>query len=272
VSSSASLAAAAEVPVLAPEYGQVDQLMVKEGDRVEPGAALFAYDVGDLQLRRAGLREQLESARAPLRAAVGRTAEGAALAETLSRAEAEVARAQAALLQEQKESAGAPVTERVTDAEKRFSAAHTASQLAKSELDARIPPDAPGAAKAAEVEREIARLEQQIKVQTVTAAEGGVVSKIYARPGQPIDRGQKVMQLDDLSRMRLIATVSPKHVKNVTVGTPITVRIGEDRIHTTVEAVSGDEIAAEVPNLDGSLKPGVVQVQIDLPPSSLAKR
>lgn len=272
VSASAQLSPLAEVAVPAAASGVLDQVMVKEGDRVEAGAPLFAYDVGELQVRWSELAEQLDAARAPLRAQVAKTPEGMGLADTVSQAEQELSRAQAALLQEQKDSAGAPPNERTNGAEQRFAAAHDAVEVAKAELDARIPPDAPGAQSVRRLATELQGINEKIRLHTVKAPAPGVVTRLYVQPGSKVNQGDTVLQLEDQSRMRLVATVTPKHARRLEIGTPITVKIGEDRIHTRVDAVSGDEIAAELPNPNGELKAGVVQVQIDLPPSPLARR
>lgn len=270
VTASAVLAPGTEVPIAAPVTGTVDEVFVKEGDQVEAGAPLFAYGVGELQARLSELSDRLEAARAPLRAEAAKTPEGAPLAEALARAEDELTRAQSDLLLEQKETAGAPPREAGSGAEQRYAAANQAVQTAREQLDARIPGDAAG--DAAAMAAEVKALTEQIQAQTVKAPSAGVVSKLYVRPGQALNEGQAAAQLTDSKAMKLTATLSPKYIKELFVGTPITVKIGDEHYATKVEAVSGNEVAAELQNQSGSLKPGNVKVLIDVPPSAAVPR
>ncbi len=264
VNTSAQVAAASPVALAAPVAGTIDEVMVKEGDRVEAGAPLFSYGGAELQAALSDLTVKLDAARAPLRQQLADTPEG----QAVKAAEDALARAQSELLREQQEAAGASPGETTRGAQEQYAAALDALNTARAQLDLKIPADAEGAAEIQTMTKEMQVLTDQIQSQTVKAPSAGVVTKLFVRPGQTVTEGQSAIQLEDLSRLRMVATIAPKHAKVAQVGTPIRVKIGQDRIDTKIEAVSGNEIAFEIPNPDGKLRPGTVKVAIDIPPST----
>jgi hypothetical protein len=56
------------------------------------------------------------------------------------------------------------------------------------------------------------------------------------------------------------------------VGDPLTLRFGDTRVASKVEAVSGYEIAAEIPNPGGVLKVGSTTLDLELKPRSIIDR
>lgn len=245
----AELAPADELLVGAPADGTVDEVLVKAGDRVVAGTPLLRLDGSDLKAAYEEAVAKLEKLRAPLRAEVLKTPEGAGLGEALARAERAMAGA---------EGADAVAAERQL-------------QLARAEIDARIPVNAPGAKEAMQAAQEVKVLQEQLAQRTVPAPGPGVVKRV-PEEGEAVEAGQAVAELDGSGRMRVAISLPKEHADSVAVGTPVTLHIGAQTEHTRIDAVNGREVVVEVSNADGSLRPGPMGVQLDLPPSSLMQR
>jgi biotin carboxyl carrier protein len=254
VTAAARLEPFVEVPVPAPFAGPLDQVLVREGDSVETGQPLYATSVAELQARRSELFDRLELLRAPLRKQVARTPEGASLAAALERAETAASRAEAALN-----------VSKTDENEDRLRAAQFALSEARREIDAWIDPNSAQARLADRVADELKAVDAEMDRHTVKAPAPGVVSAIYFKLGQTVAEGQKVMQVDDVRRLKMTATVAPRHARSVEAGAPLTVKIGQDRVDTKVDAVTEDEIVAEVPNPDRTLRTGNVSAELELP-------
>ncbi|MBK7858335.1 MAG: HlyD family efflux transporter periplasmic adaptor subunit [Archangiaceae bacterium] len=264
VSALAQLEPGTTVAVTAPpDAAEVDEVLVQEGQRVDVGTPLFSYGVAEARGERDGLRQKLEALRAPLRAEVGTTAEGQPLAAAFEQAQAEYERAQSTLSAvQQTETEPATPSARLKGAEQRLARARVELDAARDALDARISADADGADGLQRLGEQLKALDQQIAANTVKAPSVGVVTHLepHAAAGEP------VLTLVDSERMKLQAPVQPKSADRVQPGMPIAIRIGEDRVHTTVEGIDHGVLTADVPNPDGDLKSGPVTVQIQLPP------
>ncbi len=236
--------------IAAPAAGTVDEILVRDGDRVAAGAPLALLDVKDLRAMRADLAAKLEALRAPLRVEVGKTADGTSLGDSISRAETGLRDAKAP---------DRPAAERQLE-------------LAEAELDKRIPPDAPGAKEASGIAQELAVLDDQLAQKTVRSQYPGVVKRVEVEPGQSVRQGDTLLELEGRGRMRVEIRLPKKHAQAVAVGTPVTVHIAGQAHSTRVDAVNGQQIVVEIANADGRVAPGPIGVQVDLPPSSLIQR
>jgi multidrug efflux pump subunit AcrA (membrane-fusion protein) len=272
VATSAELTPGVESPVLAPHPGTVGEVLVHEGDLVEEGAPLFNWNVDAAQVELAGARERLDADREVVRAQLAQTPAGAAPYERLLRAEAELTRARTQLLHEQKDYAGTPPSEAAVRAEERFDKARAEVDAAGAALDALNPGDSTSAMSLEGVALDVRRLEQEAKERAVEAPAAGVVNHLFLTEGQQVGGEQKLLQIDDVSRLKVRAVLTPRTAAHVQLGDPLTLRFGDTRVATTVEAVSGYEIAAEISNPGGSLKVGNTLVDLELSPRSIIDR
>jgi multidrug resistance efflux pump len=272
VPTSAELTPVAEVPVVSGHEGTIDDVRIHEGDYVELGAVLFTWNSDDLELRLSEARERLEAVRGPLYDTL-RNLPGAGPAwARLQRAEAELSRARASLLTEQREGAVGELTLTPTGTEHRFDVAEAETNAARSALDALTPPDTAEGMALGAVTLEIASLEEQLREREVRAQTAGIVSHLYARPGQQVLDGEKLAQLDDLRRLKVAAVLTPQQAAAVHEGEPITVHLGAEHLASTVTAVSNDGLTTEIANPSGALKVGPVTLDLELPSRSLIER
>jgi multidrug resistance efflux pump len=258
----AQLEPASVVAIASPAALPIDHVLVQEGQRVELGAPLFSYGANGQRQRLDGLQRRLEEVRAPLRQQVAQTTEGAPLAKALERADRERKSAEAQVAALREEGPAAAGGERQQRAEQRLVQATNGQRTAREQLDARIPPDAPGASTVSKLAEQVKELEDRLAAQTVRAPAPGVVKNLD--PEAP--EGQPVLTLVDASRLKLTAKVQPRYADRLFPGMPITVRIGHDRVRTTVEATPPGAITADVENPDGALAPGPLAVEVQLPP------
>lgn len=260
VDASGELQPLTEVAVTSPQEGIVGEIAVVSGQLIEAGTPLFTWDTDDLRLRLNDAAERLDAARTPVRDFANGTTEGQQLLEAEKMAEIELARAQAQQLAAQRADPAAVSSEALTTAQQHLTAARGA-------VDA-LSDGTPEAVTAKAITDEVTQLLATLADPVVVASAQGYVSHLYTREGQKVTAGQRVLQIDQLDRLKLVASMSPKSAKNVQVGSPIVVHVGDKRIETKAEAVSGYEIAAEVPNADLALKTGSVAVEIELPATS----
>lgn len=266
---SARLSPVAEQTLVAGREATVDDVLVKEGAEVARGEELLVFNVEDTEIRLAEAKDELEQARAPLREVLGRSAEGRPLFAELQAAEAEVARAQAALLEAQKALAGLRFDESTGHLEQRFARAIARRDEARRALDALLPPEAPEAMELEPKVLEIEMLQGQLKDPWLRAPAAGVVRDLNVLPGQYVTPESRLLRLEDTSTLEVVATVTPRVARLARAGEPITLDFNGKPRPAVVERVGQFEIAARLPNPDRSLRPGTYSVNLELKPRSL---
>ena len=273
VNASAQLSPMTEATVPAPHAGLIDAVEVTEGDQVAAGQVLFTYDAAALQTKLAAAQQKLENARVPLRDAVGATREGRPLMTRFNKAQADANRAQAALLAAQKTSAGEEPTQAVIAAERRFADANTMVASTRESIDALVQPDEMQRAQMIAINSEIAAVQGQMRSMEVKAPNAGTVHNLAIRDGQEVTEGQTLVRVDDVHALKMVALVTPRQASSIHPGEPLVIDFGsQQRVTTTIDSVSGFELAAEVPNADGALKTGSMSVDLELKPASVIQR
>lgn len=249
--------------VLSPREGTVDQVLVQEGDHVVKGQPLVTWNVADIQVRLAEVREELEEARRPLREATAQTPQGRQLLANLRRAETDVTRAQGALLEAQKQGEGLPYDDEMRRYERDFAQAIAIRDAARKQLDALAPDEGPQALKVYGLAMEAAMLEALLKDPHVRAEHEGDVRDLNVQPGQYVDTRQRLLQLDDRSQMKVVATVTPRVARLANPGEPITIDTDGHVSRGTIEEVKDFHIVTRVANPDGALQPGSLSVNLE---------
>jgi multidrug resistance efflux pump len=272
VPTSVELTPAVELPVVARHAGTVGTVSVQEGEHIAAGALLFTWDTTDVELQLLDTRERLDALREALYAVLRHQPAAQAPWARLQQAEAGLARAHADLLTEQRDNAGGETTDATTPAELRFNEAETEAEAARSALDALAPSDSAEAMALESVVLEIRMLEEQLQAREVLADTEGTISHLDLRPGEHVAEGQKLAQLDELSRLKAVAVLTPREAASVRVGEPVTLHLGKLNPTATVEALSGYELAVEVPNPGGALKVGSTTADLELTPRSIFDR
>jgi len=272
VSASAKISPVSELAFFSPATGVVDEVRVRDGDRVEAGDVLFTWDAADLDLRLFRVKNRLEAARAPLREEAGATPEGREWWVRLQAAEADAARARAVLWAHLEPVDGAEPDPAAAQAAKRLQDAEARAELARAALDSLSATESPAALRVRPYELELAALEQQRSELEVRAPRGGVVSQLNVIAGRPFSEQQTVAKIDDTSRLKVIAVTTTRQAAAMHPGEPVTLRFGAVRAKTTIEAVSEYEIGAEIDNPGGLLKTGSMPVDLELEPSSFVSR
>lgn len=126
---------------------------------------------------------------------------------------------------------------------------------------------------AAAARAELARLQTQDAERRVTAPFDGVVTRLFANPGDSLQGGlspsgeaRPLVRLAQLDPLRLSFPVSASYVGQVHAGDLVVVQMDDGRTLTNrINRVSGDldmgtrmmEVQADIPNPDAALTPGV---------------
>ena len=278
---------AVEVNVAAKVSGQVLELAVDEGSRVEPGDRLAAIDHAalDIQLRQAEAGVRLAEAQLALLVKGAR-------AEDVAQAEAALRQAEAALKLAEDDAGrmrelaktGSVTPKSRDDAEARLTVAAAqksaaAEALAKVRKLARPEEVRAAEARLAQAQAAADLLAKTIADCTVTAPAGGVVTHKAVEAGEIVSPGGTVVTLVALETVHVMIYVTEKELGRVRLGdgadvtidafpgkvfpgrvtyispeaefTPKNVQTKEDR----VKLVCG--VKVEIENRDGLLKPGL---------------
>jgi multidrug efflux pump subunit AcrA (membrane-fusion protein) len=262
-----------QVSVFAENNGVVGQIAVRNGDTVVPGSVLYQWSADDLQLRLLDVNEALDEARRPLRDRALYRPRGEPVLMRLRRAEAALARAQTGLLREQRESAGGDEDSELStpDPEGHFAMAWEQVQTANEGLDLLVEPGTPEALRIGALVEQVRVLRERLAHRVVTAELAGVVSGLSIREGQSVFEGEGLMRIDDRSRMRVVAMVTPRQARSFHAGEKVEIAFGSARRTAVIEGVFGYEVVAEVDNRDGALEVGTELVHLEREPRSLVR-
>ena len=108
---------------------------------------------------------------------------------------------------------------------------------------------------------------------TVTAPSAGTVRKLFFKDGQTVTAKETLLEIEDTSSLKMVATVTPRQARLVQPGEKVTVDFGNNqRVVTTVDSVSEYEIAAALPNEKAEIKTGSQSVDLELKPMSVVNR
>jgi HlyD family secretion protein len=272
VSASARLTPVSQETFFAPTSGVVDAVRVQVGDSVEAGQVLFTWDASDLDVRLFKALERLETARAPLRAAAGRTPAGRTFWNRLQQAEQDLARARPALWALVGDAWGAAPDEALIEAQVRVQEADARVEQARNALDVLSDQESAEAMVARAIEFELAALLQQRAQLEVPAPSTGVVTRLNVMPGRSVVQQQTVAQIDDSSRLKVVAVTTAQQAASIAPGERATLRFGPVRAPAVVEAVSGYELGFEIDNPNGALKAGSAPLDIELSARSIFDR
>lgn len=271
-----TLAARDEAVVSAEVEARVAKISADLGDRVAEGAALVVLDGEKLRDRADEQRASLEQTRARYGArgdelpAIERTPDVLSAAAKLAEAEQQVARAErlasrSLVSQQELEQART----QLATAQAAHETALAAARQLRAEIEAR-------AASARVADREF-------KDTVIRAPFDGVVAERLVSAGQFVGVHTPVMRLVRLQPLRVLAEIPERFGPSIRVGHVIGVRVDAypgREIEGTITRISpavnqksrAFAIEGEVPNADGSLKPGTfarVRIVTDRVDSSL---
>jgi multidrug resistance efflux pump len=260
------------VKLTAHRPGLVGEVLVRDGDHVEAGAALLHWNIDDVNARLAQEHDRLASARDALREKLGHTPEGEQLWARLMKADAALAKARTELAEAQKNAGSHDAEELVAHADQRFQDAQSNADAAAAALDALNPADSAEALELSGITLDIKQLEQEVAERDVIAPTSGVVSHVSVRAGDSVEPDRALLQVDDLERLKAVATVTPREAALIHVGDIITLRFGQLPYTTKVESIGDDTVTAEISNPAHVLKTGNAQAILELKPKSLLER
>lgn len=240
------------------EGGRLARLFVEEGDRVNAGQPLFTLDSASR------LRSAVAQAEAETAAAQGRLAQvraGAKRADVAAQ-EAATGRLAAELRQAEALERRAEALLRTGDvARKEWEARQTNAEALRHELErARRqqealtevrPADVTAAqAEIASAQAAAARARADLANAMVRSPIAGTVLRIYNRPGEAASN--KVLELADTTRMRVVAEVYESDIRRVRVGQPATITLPalRETLRGTVERIGQQVSRRETVNLD----------------------
>ena len=259
----------------APAPAIVKSVRVAEGDRVKPGQLLVQLDDADARAQSARALAQLRSAEAALQAVKsgGTQEEVLTTKADLSKAQAESQEAQRNLQAIQKlRQNGAASPAEVEAAQDRVKKADADVQLLQSKLTGRYssPEVAKVEAAAVEARASYAAAQDLLKHSNVTAPFAGTVYQLPVKPGAYVNGGELLVQIADLTKVRVRAFVDEPDIGRLTKGQEVQItwdaipgRTWEGsltRVPTAVSMVGSrtvGEITSEIPNADRKLLPNV---------------
>lgn len=104
--------------------------------------------------------------------------------------------------------------------------------------------------KTLEKERDEAR--RQLELATTKSDRNGVLTWVVNEEGATVPKGTVIARIADLSTFRVEATVSDVHAQRLSVGMPVTVKIGDQ------------ELKGAIASIDPTIKNGVITARISL--------
>ena len=106
-------------------------------------------------------------------------------------------------------------------------------------------------------EKQLRDIEAQLQQTRVTAPFSGQVTEVYQQPGNTVEAGEAVLQLQDRSSLRVYAHISRELAGQLSVGETVPLRINTVDLEGTIESI-------EPP---GTAAPALQRLIISLPPS-----
>jgi multidrug efflux pump subunit AcrA (membrane-fusion protein) len=265
--------------------GQVQQLLVVEGQRVQAGDVLLQLDDRSAEAQRAKAR----AAVAESRAIVSRLKHGSR-SEDIDVARQELRKSETNLrLMRGKVQSGTALqdvhaipeqelAQRTADAEDaEADVAANQARLKLLEAGPRAEEISEAEAKLAGAEADLASSELALQLTRITAPLDGVLMDVPVRQGMFVSAGMTLMTLADLSTLFARTRVPTAYLSQVKEGQNVDVRVASfpddtftgaiARIRKQADVQTGDVDAfASAPNPDGSLRPGLAcRLQIWLP-------
>ena len=255
-----TLAAHDQATISAEVAGRVARLAADMGDRVAAGAPLVLLDEERLRYHAAEQSAALDQTRAKLGARgdqlppPGQTPDVLSAAAKLSQAQQAYDRAKA-------------LADKSLVSRQDLEKAETDLQTAKAAHESAIASERELRAEVLAKEASLNGATRDLKDTTIRAPFDGVVAERMVSEGQYVNAQAPVMRLVRLHPLRLTAEVPEKFAPNVRVGQPIELRTDaypDNPVTGTITRISPDvnlksrafNIEADVPNQDGSLKPG----------------
>lgn len=234
-----------EAEVVARVSGIVEELPVREGDRVRRGDLLLALDPSDLSLNLQQAEAALRMAQADLAALANRPTPVQRLEarNNVAAAEAEVARLEVEVASARSLArAGALPPQELRQKEQSLAAARRSLQLAQEHLAEleRGPTEYElerARAQVAQAEADVARAQENLRRARITAPMDGAVLVLNTRLGQPVEAGKVVARLGRTDHLEVVAPVNEMDVPSIQVGQPVRVR---------TDAVRGQTFEGEV--------------------------
>jgi multidrug efflux pump subunit AcrA (membrane-fusion protein) len=154
-------------------------------------------------------------------------------------------------------------------AEQNFWLARAAVSTATIAIDGLAPPDSVPALKIRGLRLDVAALARRRARPEVTAEASGVVTGVFLRPGQEAAAGQRLMLIDHRALLGAVVTLTPQQRSSFAVGERLVFDFQGQRVSAPIKALVGQELWAELPNPDGKLQPGALQVHLRQAPRSL---
>jgi len=223
--------------------GTVEQVTVREGDRIHQGQVLVVLDDREFTARRAAAEAGLAQAAA----AEQEARRGAAAAE----AEANVAEKtykRYVYLREQK-----------SVSPQEFDEVEAKQQAAQAMLAQARAREQQAAAAYRQAQEEVRAASTVSSYSRIVAPFDGVVLQRFVDPGAMATPGTPLLSVEETSRYRLETTLDAERMAGIRVGTPARVEL---------DAFPGKTLAGRVGEVEPGANPAshTVQVKIDLPP------
>jgi multidrug efflux pump subunit AcrA (membrane-fusion protein) len=254
--------------ITAPRTGTVDEVPVKAGQWVESDTVLFSYDVSEeLAQLEAGVT-RLEGLHRKLYSRLPRTPAAREARSGYERAEADVTRAQADL-ESLRGANDANFGDRLELAEASVDRALQSLFAAQNTLSGLVPPEQ--LEEVAAQRAHVQALQRQLLDVEVRATQSGVLRALTVQPGMTINRGAEVGQIDDVRKLRAVATLQPQEVRAVAKGLPVLVLSNGRATQATVTRMDGNTIEVVLDNSARTFEPGPAEVQIRGKPVPLVR-
>ena len=242
--------------------GRIDRLYVDLGTRVRAGQVLAQLSPTDFRLRVAQAQNALEQARAGLGMVPGQAEPPIDARDTAGARQAAALLEQARLQRERMTSLFAQQLISRSDMDN----AEASYRVAEARLQDALEQGRTRQALLAQRKSELDLARQQLADSGLAAPFTGVVRERRASPGDYVTPGQPVLVLVKIHPLRLKLAVPERDAGGVRIGQAVDLAVEGDpatykgRVARTSPAITEDNrtylVEAEVPNLDGRLKPG----------------
>ena len=187
--------------VASPLAGLVVEILVQDGDRVQPDAVLFRLDVSALQIRRRELEAELARLTAKRRGAMARRDMTALDANRAQQLRSSVAFNQARL---------------------------DRSKLERQEAEAAL---AEGSAELARVKAQISAIDLDLNRSVIRAPYPGVVTRRHVEKGAFLSVGAAGVTLLNDQKLEIAADIPAKHARTLSPGTLVVVDMGDGKAY-----------------------------------------